>query len=138
MGLGEGTQKLFFLPEPHTDFIFATIGQELGFVGASVVLLAFGVVVGRGLWIARRFSVPFPMYLTFGISAWLGMQALVNMGVSLALLPTKGLTLPLMSFGRSSMIIALVAVGLLLRASAELQASSEVGLPGRGRRRKPC
>jgi cell division protein FtsW len=127
MGLGEGSQKLFFLPEPHTDFVFATIGQELGFAGVSVVLLAFCVLVGRSLWVATRLPAPFAMFLTFGLAAWLGMQAAVNMGVAVALLPTKGLTLPLVSYGRSSMLVSLLGVGVLLRASAEAAATGVSG-----------
>ena len=126
LGLGQGSQKLFFLPEPHTDFIFATIGQELGFFGASLVLIAFGVLVGRSLRVANRLPCRFPMFLTFGVAAWLGLQACINMAVVVALLPTKGLTLPLISFGRSSMIICLVGVGILLRASAEEVAHREM------------
>lgn len=135
VGLGEGTQKLFFLPEPHTDFIYATIGQELGFLGAAAVLLAFSILVGRGLIVANRLPCRFPMFLTCGMAVWLGIQAAIHMGVAVALLPTKGLTLPLVSFGRSSMVVALVAVGVLLRASAEERAHREAG-PARGRRQR--
>lgn len=122
MGLGAGTQKLFFLPEPHTDFVFATIGQELGFVGATAVILAFGVLIGRALLVASRLPCRFPMYLTFGLALGLGIQACINMGVAVAILPAKGLTLPLVSFGRSSMVASMWALGLLLRASAEERA----------------
>lgn len=119
MGLGEGTQKLFFLPEPHTDFIFATIGQELGFVGACSVLAAFAVLIFRSMWFAAHLPCRFPMYLTFGLAASICMQVCINTGVATALLPAKGLTLPLLSFGRSSMVVGLLMVGILLRASAE-------------------
>lgn len=124
VGLGEGQGKLHFLPESHTDFIFAVVGQELGFAGVCLVVLCFAIIVGRGLWIASKMPCRFPMYITFGISAWLGLQALVNMAVVQALLPTKGLTLPLVSFGRSSVVISCIAIGILLRASAELQTQS--------------
>lgn len=130
LGLGAGQQKLYFLPEAHTDFIMAVLGQELGFVGVVVAVACFGIIVGRGLWTASRLPCRFPMFLTFGISAWLGVQALVNMAVVMALVPTKGLTLPFVSFGRSSMIISLIALGILLRATAEHRAQ----LPAAGRR----
>ncbi len=127
VGLGEGGQKLGFLPEPHTDFIFATIGQELGFVGATTVLIMVATISLRGMMIANRLPCRFPMFLAFGSAAWLGMQALMHMGVATALLPTKGLTLPLVSFGRSSMLVAAVSIGILLRASAEERAHRERG-----------
>jgi cell division protein FtsW len=125
MGLGNGSQKLFFLPEPHTDFIFATIGQELGFLGASGVLLAFVVLVARSFWVAGQLPCRFPMFLTFGTALWLGVQAAIHMGVAVAVLPTKGLTLPLVSYGRTSMIVSAIAAGILLRASAEARAQLE-------------
>lgn len=124
LGLGAGRQKLYFLPEAHTDFIFSVLGQELGFVGVLVTLAAFTVIVGRGLWWSSRLPCRFVAFLTFGISVWIGMQALVNMAVATALLPTKGLTLPLVSYGRSSMSVTLLAVGIVLRASAEAKLSS--------------
>ena len=130
MGLGGGSQKLFFLPEPHTDFIFASIGQELGFIGALAVLLGFTVLVCRGLMTAARLPYRFPMFLTFGLATSIGIQAFMNMGVAVALLPTKGLTLPLVSFGRSSMIASALIVGILLRASAEERAHRELGVRG--------
>jgi len=122
LGLGQGNQKLFFLPESHTDFIFSVIGQELGFFGVLAVLLAFGVLVGRTLLTASRLPCRFPMFLVFAIGTWIGLQALVHMGVAVALLPTKGLTLPLVSFGRSSLVVTMAAVGIVLRASAEQRA----------------
>lgn len=118
-GMGQGQQKLYFLPEAHTDFIFAVIGEELGFVGVITVVALFTVLVGRGLYIAKRASCRFNQYLAFGIASWIGIQALINMLVAVSLLPTKGLTLPLISFGRSSLLVTLVAIGLLLRVSAE-------------------
>lgn len=124
VGLGAGNQKLHFLPEAHTDFIFAVLGQELGFAGVLLTVLLFAMLIGRGLWVARSMPCRFPMFLAFGISAWLGVQATVNMAVAVALLPTKGLTLPLISYGRSSVIVTLFAIGILLRASAELYAQS--------------
>lgn len=119
VGLGEGRQKLYFLPESHTDFVFAIIGEELGFIGIVLVIGLFAVLIGRALRLATRASVRFAMFLGFGIAAWLGSQAVLNMMVVMALVPTKGLTLPLVSFGGTSMIVTLVALGILLRLSAE-------------------
>lgn len=129
LGLGGGRQELNFLPESHTDFVFAVLGQELGFVGVVIVISAFAILVGRGLWLATKLPCRFPMFLVFGLSVWLGIQAAINMAVVTSLVPTKGLTLPLVSYGRSSLIITLVAVGILLRASAEAR-SQLLGLPG--------
>lgn len=126
MGLGDGRQTLF-LPAAHTDFIFAVLGQELGFAGVVVVILAFGALLGRGMWLASRLPSRFAMFTTFGVCAWLGLQAIVNMAVVMSLLPTKGLTLPLMSYGRSSLIVSMVAIGILLRASAEYRAQRARG-----------
>lgn len=134
LGLGHGQQKLHFLPESHTDFIFAVIGQELGFLGVVAVLLLFSVIIGRGLWIAARMPCRFPMFLAFGIASWLGLQALTNMSVAVALIPTKGLTLPLISYGRSSIIVSLVAIGILLRLSAELRSQSAAAVSRKSRR----
>jgi len=122
LGLGRGNQKLFFLPESHTDFIFSVVGQELGFVGVVLVMGAFAVLVGRTLATARRLPCRFPMFLVFAIGVWIGLQALVHMAVAVALLPTKGLTLPLVSYGRSSLIVTMAALGIVLRASAEQRA----------------
>ena len=126
LGLGDGRQKLF-LPAAHTDFIFAVIGQELGFIGVFVVVGAFAVLVGRGLWLAARLPSRFAMFMTFGLCTWLGLQAIINMAVVMALVPTKGLTLPLVSFGRSSLVVSMVAVAMVLRASAEYRAQQVEG-----------
>jgi cell division protein FtsW len=129
-GLGAGHQKLGFLPEAHTDFIFAVVGEELGFVGVCAVLAAFAVLIGRAVQLARRASVRFNMFIAFGIASWLGAQALINMCVVTGLVPTKGLTLPLVSYGGSSMVMTLVAVGLLLRISAEERNHGALGGEG--------
>lgn len=129
LGLGQGHQKLYFLPEAHSDFVFAVVGEELGFAGVLLVVSLFVILIGRALTIARRASVRFSMFLAFGIAAWLGCQALINMMVVVALVPTKGLTLPFVSFGGSSMIVGLTAIGVLLRVTAE-----ERALAGTGRR----
>jgi len=118
VGLGEGKHKLFFLPAAHTDFIFSQVGEELGFVGSATLLAVFGVVVWRGVRAAWRAPDLFGTYLAFGLTALIGMQALINMGVVTGLLPTKGLTLPFVSYGGSSMICMMLAVGLLLDISA--------------------
>ncbi|MBI3620955.1 MAG: putative lipid II flippase FtsW [Nitrospirae bacterium] len=114
LGLGESRQKLFFLPEPHTDFIFSVIGEELGLIGTVVVLALFLVFFWRGLVIAQRAEEPFLRYLAVGITAMIGVQALLHMAVVIGLLPTKGLTLPLLSYGGSSLVVDLAAVGILL------------------------
>jgi len=119
VGLGAGSNKLFFLPEGHTDFVFAVVGQELGFVGAAAVIVAFVILLGRSFGVARNLPCRFPMFLVFGIAIWLGLQAAMHVAVTLALLPTKGITLPFLSFGRSSMVVSLAALGIMLRASAE-------------------
>jgi cell division protein FtsW len=119
LGVGNGRQKLFFLPEPHTDFIFSIIGEELGFIGALLLIATFGVLVWRGIRIAYRSADRFSFYAALGLSLMIGVQALVNISVALCLLPTKGLPLPLVSYGGSSLIASLVAVGLLLNFSQQ-------------------
>jgi cell division protein FtsW len=116
-GLMEGVQKLFYLPEPHTDFIFAVISEELGLVGATGVLLCFAVIAWRGLRIATRAEDAFGSFVALGLTVMIAVQAFVNMSVVLAILPTKGLPLPLVSAGGSSMLVNLVGVGVLLNIS---------------------
>lgn len=122
VGLGGSVQKLFYLPEGHTDFLFSVIGEELGFAGVSVVISLFSVLIWRAFWIGknaecigRRFSA----FLAYGIGIWFGLQAFINMGVNLGILPTKGLTLPLMSYGGGSMIVMCCGVALLFRVHYE-------------------
>jgi cell division protein FtsW len=117
-GLGQGHQKLFFLPEAHTDFILAIVGEELGLVGVLSVLLAFTVLVWRGLRAATRARDAFGCYLAFGVTLLFGLQALVNMGVVLGLLPTKGLPLPFVSYGGTSLVMSLFMAGVLANISA--------------------
>jgi cell division protein FtsW len=117
MGLGEGRQKLFFLPEPHTDFIFSVIGEELGLLGAVLVLILFAVFAWRGLTIARHAADPFGRYLALGLTLMVVFQALVNMGVAVGVLPNKGLPLPFVSYGGSSLLVNLLAVGVLVNIS---------------------
>lgn len=125
-GLGGSVQKLFYLPESHTDFLFAVLSEELGFVGVSVVIVLFAAVFYRALKIAAQAEAVgnyFAAYTAYGIGIWLSMQAVINMGVNMGLLPTKGLTLPLMSYGGSSLIVCCIAIGLLLRIHYETSGS---------------
>jgi cell division protein FtsW len=117
LGLGNGRQKLGFLPENHTDFVLATIGEELGFAGIALVMLLVGLLVWRGIAIARAAEDRFGTYLAAGVSSMFGLQALVNMAVVLELIPAKGITLPLLSYGGSSLLAAMGAIGLLLSVS---------------------
>jgi cell division protein FtsW len=119
LGIGNGRQKLFFLPEPHTDFIFSIIGEELGFIGAVLLLSAFALLAWRGFRIVRYSQNRFAFYAALGCTLMIVVQALVNVSVTLCLLPTKGIPLPLVSYGGSSLIASLMAVGLLLNFSQQ-------------------
>ncbi len=119
LGIGNGRQKLFFLPEPHTDFIFSIVGEELGFAGAVLLLGAFALLAWRGFRIARYSQDRFAFYVALGCTLMIVVQALVNVSVTLCLLPTKGLPLPMVSYGGSSLIASLMAVGLLLNFSQQ-------------------
>jgi len=124
VGLGSSIQKLFYLPEAHTDFIFAVYAEELGLIGIVIVLVLFGLLVGRMLHIgliAHQMEKHFSAFLAWGVGLWLGFQAVVSMGVNLGILPTKGLTLPLISSGGSSILMTLIAIGLVLRVTWEIQ-----------------
>jgi cell division protein FtsW len=121
-GLMGSTQKLFFLPEAHTDFIYAVIAEELGLIGATVVLAAFVIVAWRGLSIAMRAPDRFGAFLALGLTTMVALQALVNISVVLGLLPTKGIPLPLLSYGGSSLLINMVAIGVLLNVSQHASA----------------
>ena len=123
-GLMEGVQKLFYLPEPHTDFIYAVIGEELGLVGTTAVLACFSVIVWRGLRIALGAPDRFGALLAIGLTAMIGLQAFVNISVVLGLLPTKGLPLPFVSSGGSSLVINLAGVGVLLNVSQHANADA--------------
>ena len=116
-GLGESRQKLFYLPEAHTDFIFSVIGEELGLLGALMVLGLFAVIIVRGLRLAAQIEEPFGQYLAFGLTALVGLQALIHMAVVMGLMPTKGLVLPFISYGGSAMVVNLMAAGVLLNLS---------------------
>jgi cell division protein FtsW len=114
VGLMEGKQKLFYLPEPHTDFIFAVIAEELGLIGALAVVVLFAVFLQRGLRAALRAQDPFARFLATGITAMVVVQALLNISVVLGMLPTKGIPLPFISYGGSSLFVTLASVGVLL------------------------
>jgi cell division protein FtsW len=118
-GLGESKQKMFYLPEAHTDFIFSVVGEELGLVGALAFVGLFGVLAARGLRVALRHPTPFGQLAACGITVVLVLQAGVNMAVVLGLLPTKGLALPFVSYGGSAMLTSLTSVGILLALSRE-------------------
>jgi cell division protein FtsW len=134
-GLGGSVQKLFYLPEAHNDFLFAVYAEEFGFVGVLVLLALFSLLVWRAFAIglhAERTGHAFGSHVAFGMALWLGIQAAVNIGVNMGLLPTKGLTLPLLSYGGSSLIVSLIAIGLLLRVYWEAQTPVQ-RIPGRRR-----
>lgn len=116
-GLGESRQKLFYLPEAHTDFVYSVVGEELGLLGAWAVLALFGVIIMRGLRLTAKIEEPFDQYLAFGLTVLLGLQALIHMGVVMGLMPTKGLVLPFISYGGSAMVTNLMAAGILLGLS---------------------
>jgi cell division protein FtsW len=118
-GLGEGRQKLLFLPERHSDFIYAVIGEELGLIGALAVLVLFLVILWRGVRTARFAADPFSRILALGITLLVCVQGMINMAVVTGLLPTKGIALPLVSYGGSSMVITMAALGVLLNISRE-------------------
>jgi cell division protein FtsW len=135
VGLGDSVQKLFYLPEAHTDFLFAVLAEELGLLGVVLTLALFLALVWRSFHIARRASeagLKFPAYLAAGFGLWVGIQAFINIGVNMGVLPTKGLTLPLMSYGRSSLIVALAWLGLLLRVHHEASAAARGSATVRG------
>jgi cell division protein FtsW len=135
-GLGASRQKLFFLPEAHTDFILAIIGEELGLIGVMSLLLAFGVLIWRGFAAALRARDAFGSYLAFGITSLFALQGLGNMGVVLGLLPTKGLALPFISYGGTSLVVSLFMAGVLGNISSRAPEPRRAPVfPSRPRRR---
>ena len=139
VGLGESVQKLFYLPEAHTDFVFAVFAEEFGLLGSLVLIGLFLALLWRVFRLgvrahnAERF---FEAYIAIGLGTWLGLQAFINVGVNMGMLPTKGLTLPLISYGRSSLIITMICIGLLLRIHHELAVDAKPVNRKRGRRKK--
>ena len=136
VGLGSSIQKLFYLPEAHTDFVFAVLAEEFGLLGVLAVVAAFLVLMLRSLRLARIAAdagMPLHACLAAGFGVWIGLQAFLNIGVNMGLLPTKGLTLPLLSYGRSSMLVTLAWIGMLLRVHHEVAASGKSALPPEGR-----
>ena len=122
VGLGASVQKLNYLPEAHTDFIFSVIAEALGFLGVCVVIALYALLVGRALYLGLKcveMRRHFAGYIAFGVALWIGMQALVSIGVNLGVLPTKGLTLPFMSYGGSAILINVVAIAVVLRIDVE-------------------
>lgn len=124
-GLMAGVQKLFYLPEPHTDFIFAVVAEELGLIGASLVVMAFAAITWRGLRIAGRAPDRFGAFLALGLTGMVAIQAFVNLSVVLGLMPTKGIPLPFFSAGGSSLLINMVGMGILLNVSQHASAVHE-------------
>lgn len=140
VGLGESVQKMLYLPEAHTDFVFAVLYEELGFLGSSLAIVLYGVLVVRALAMGPRahaVGLPFQALLSSAIGLMLGIQAFINIGVNTGLLPTKGLTLPLMSYGRTSVVITLVCLGLLVRIHHEVVAASPEVVRARRKRGRP-
>jgi cell division protein FtsW len=137
VGLGEGKQKLFFLPEAHTDFVLALVGEELGLVGTGGIILLFALFAIRGFQVAARARMPFGRYLGMGITLLIGVQALINACVVTGLVPTKGLTLPFVSYGGSSLVTCMFGVGILLNISRDRQTGREdAGRRGEGSSRR--
>ena len=132
VGLGASIQKLFYLPEAHTDFIFAVMAEELGLLGVILILLLFMLLIARIMAIglmAHRAGRPFAGNLAYGIGLWIGLQALISMGVNLGVLPTKGLTLPLISSGGSSLLMTFLALGIVFRIRYEIDRAAQLAGP---------
>jgi cell division protein FtsW len=132
VGLGSGIQKLFYLPEAHTDFLFSVIGEELGLIGVTVVIMLFSLLIWRAFDIATKAEEAgqhFSAFIAYGLGIWLGFQSFVNMGVNMGILPTKGLTLPLMSYGGSSMMVMCCAIALLYRVHSETVSLTQLSQP---------
>lgn len=136
VGLGSSVQKLFYLPEAHTDFVFAILAEELGLLGVIATLTLFMILVWRSFHVSRLAAdagLAFQAYCAAGFGIWLGLQTFINIGVNLGLLPTKGLTLPLMSYGGSSILVTLGWIGLLMRINHEAAAAGRLAVPRRER-----
>ena len=139
VGLGDSVQKLFYLPEAHTDFVFAVYAEEFGLVGSVLLIALFVALLWRVFKLAKRAADSdrfFEAYVAIGLGAWLGIQAFINIGVNMGLLPTKGLTLPLISYGRSSLIITMICICLVLRIHHELEVDATPANRTHRKRRK--
>ena len=121
-GIGKGFQKLFYLPEPHTDFIFSIIGEEFGLFGVLIIIALYTVILIKGIQIARSAPDRFGSLMAFGLTCAMGLQVSINMGVALGLLPTKGLTLPFLSYGGTSLLLNMASIGILMNISASREA----------------
>ena len=121
-GIGKGFQKLFYLPEPHTDFIFSIIGEEFGLFGVLIIIGLYGLILFKGIQIARHTPDTFGSLMAFGLTSAMGIQVCINMGVALGLLPTKGLTLPFLSYGGTSLLLNMASIGILMNISASRKA----------------
>ena len=132
VGLGEGKQKLFFLPEAHTDFIFSILGEELGFAGGAAVIGLFAVLIWLGFIISLRAEDTFAKYMALGITVMIGIQAVINISVVTGLLPTKGIPLPFMSFGGSSLLVNMMAIGILMNIAVQEFHHTSLSPKGRG------
>ncbi|MDH5444889.1 MAG: putative lipid II flippase FtsW [Gammaproteobacteria bacterium] len=136
-GLGESVQKLFYLPEAHTDFVFAVMAEELGLLGVLVVIALYTFLIFRILFVARQAELrdrPFAAYLAYGIGLWIGLQVLINIGVNMGILPTKGLTLPFMSYGGSNLVVMMIAMAILFRIDYETHRDDRPGQKNRRHR----
>ena len=134
VGFGNSIQKLLYLPETHTDFLFAVIAEELGLVGVVLLMLLFGLLVWRGFAVAQTACARedyFAAYVAWAISAWVGLQAFINMAVNMGLLPTKGLTMPFISYGGSSLLVTCASLALLLRVDRENRMAARTDGPAR-------
>ncbi len=132
VGLGGSVQKLFYLPEAHTDFVYSVIAEEFGFIGCAVVILLFCFIVRRAFTIgqlAMQARQPFAAYVAYGIGLLIGIQTFINIGVNMGILPTKGLTLPLISYGSNSLVVSCLLIGLLLRVDYETRLSTRAHMP---------
>jgi cell division protein FtsW len=138
VGLGDGVQKLFYLPEAHTDFVFAVFAEEFGLLGSLSIIALFLALLWRIFQLANRAAAVerfFEAYIAIGLGTWLGLQAFINVGVNMGLLPTKGLTLPLISYGRSSLIVTMISIGILMRIHHELAVDAKPVNRKRGARK---
>jgi cell division protein FtsW len=137
VGLGASVQKLFYLPEAHTDFVFAVFAEEMGLIGVVALLALYGLLAGRALRISRlaaEAGLGFQAFVAAAFGIWLALQASINVGVNMGILPTKGLTLPLLSYGGSSLLVTLGWLGVLMRIHHEAQTSGRAAVPRRGAR----